>query len=269
MAVPRLSRAALALLTMLAATVLAAVVQAPAAHADGCYTWGRTLGQGTSGEDVRQLQIRVAGWPGYRNYVLVDGIYGPGTAAAVQRFQAAYGLAADGVAGPQTFTKIYELQDDDCTPIHFDYTELDDDCVGGWSGGAISATATKANALRVMWKLEALRRALGDQPLVVTTAFRNTSCNASVGGASNSQHLYGTAADLVSSSATLCRIAQEARYHGFSGLYGPGYPDHDDHVHVDSRIENDADGITNSWSWSAPNCGVAASGALSVRTETV
>src|ERR1044071_7540172 len=32
--------------------------------ADGCYTWGRTLSQGASGDDVRQLPIRVAGYPG-------------------------------------------------------------------------------------------------------------------------------------------------------------------------------------------------------------
>ena len=249
-------RAALTLVLTMAATVLGVVTASPAAHADACYTWGRTLSQGMSGEDVRQLQIRVAGWAGYHDYVLIDGIYGAGTADAVQRFQSAYGLAVDGIAGPQTFSKIYALQDDDCTPVHFSYTEMDDDCNGGWTGGPLSATATKANALRTMWKLEALRHALGDHPLIVTTAFRSYSCNASVGGASNSQHLYGLAADLVSNYASLCQIAQRARYQGFSGIFGPGYPDHNDHVHVDSRIENNNDGITNGWSWSAPNCGI-------------
>jgi zinc D-Ala-D-Ala carboxypeptidase len=269
MLIRTLARATLALLMTMAATLLGAVVAAPAAHADGCYTWGRTLSQGMSGEDVRQLQIRVAGWAGNHDYVLIDGAYGAGTTDAVRRFQTAYGLSADGAAGAQTFTKLYALQDDDCTPIHFSYAEMDDDCVGGWSGGALSPAATQANALRTMWKLEALRHALGDVPLTITTAFRNRSCNASVGGASNSQHLYGAAADVVSGSRTLCQIAQAARNHGFSGLYGPGYPDHDDHIHVDSRIENNDDGIANSWSWSAPNCGVAASGALTVQTETV
>ena len=249
-------RAVVALAMTLAATVLGVGATATAAHADTCYTWGRQLSQGMSGEDVRQLQIRVAGWPGYRNYVLVDGIYGPGTAAAVQRFQAAYGLAADGIAGTQTFNTIYALQDDDCTPIHFDYYELDDICYGGWTGGPLSSATTRAYALRVMWKLEALRHALGDNPLGITSGFRSYSCNSQSGGISNSQHLYGTAADTVSGYVSLCTIAKEARYHGFSGIYGPGYPNHNDHVHVDMQIENNNDGLTNSWSWSAPNCGI-------------
>ncbi|GAA5032704.1 hypothetical protein GCM10023317_84150 [Actinopolymorpha pittospori] len=98
-----------------------------------------------------------------------------------------------------------------------------------------------------MWKLEALRRALGDHPLTVTSGFRSRACNSAVGGASNSRHLYGDAADVVSGSASLCRIVQEARNHGFGGLFGPGYPDHDDHIHTDGR---------SGFGWDAPNCGV-------------
>jgi zinc D-Ala-D-Ala carboxypeptidase len=249
-------RAILAVMLTLTGTVLGAVISPPAAHADACYTWSRTLSQGRSGEDVRQLQIRVAGWSGYHSVVRIDGGYGTQTTDAVRRFQAAYGLAADGVAGPRTVGKIYELQDDDCTPSHFSYAEMDNGCGGGWTGGPLSAAATRANALRTMWKLEALRHALGDHPLLVISAFRNRSCNASAGGTPDSQHLYGLAADLVSRSSTLCQIALEARYHGFSGLLGPGYPGHADHVHLDSEVENDNDGIANSWYWSASRCGI-------------
>jgi zinc D-Ala-D-Ala carboxypeptidase len=91
----------------------------------------------------------------------------------------------------------------------------------------------------------------------VTTAFRGISCNASVGGSSNSQHLYGNGGDLVSSHFTLCQIALAARNHGFSGLLGPGYPEHNDHVHVDSRVENEDDGLANEFFWSAPTCGIS------------
>ena len=121
-----------------------------------------------------------------------------------RRFQAAYGLEVDGIAGPQTFGKLYQLQDDDCTPSHFSYTELDDGCGGaGWTGGPLSPAATRQNALRTMWKLEALRTRLGDKPLIVTSGFRSRSCNAKVGGATNSQHLYGNAADIISHWASL------------------------------------------------------------------
>lgn len=217
------------------------------AYADGCFTWGRTLSQGATGEDVRQLQIRVAGWPGFGGHIAADGQFGPATRSALIRFQSAYGLGADGVAGPQTFGKFYELQDDDCTPIHFTYAELDDGCGGsGYDGGPLSESATRFNALKTMWQLEAMRHALGDQPLSITSGFRSIPCNRAVGGASNSQHLYGNAADLVGVHS-LCRLAQQARNHGFGGIFGPGYPGHDDHTHVDIRTSN---------AWSAPNCGV-------------
>jgi zinc D-Ala-D-Ala carboxypeptidase len=232
---------------MLGATVVTSVVTAAEAHADGCYTWGRALSQGTSGEDVRQLQIRVAGYPAYGAHIATDGVFGPATKAAVQRFQSAYGLTADGVAGAATFTKFYALQDDDCTPIHFTYAELDDGCGGsGYDGGPLSEAATKANALQTMWQLEALRHALGDQPLSISSGFRSRACNASVGGASNSEHLYGRSADLTGVHS-LCTMAKQARYHGFGGILGPGYPDHNDHAHLDIRTSN---------FWSAPNCGI-------------
>jgi zinc D-Ala-D-Ala carboxypeptidase len=240
--------AVLALFAAVAGTAITTqVVTATKAHADGCYTWNRTLSQGASGEDVRQLQIRVAGYPGYGAHLAADGAFGPATKAAVTRFQQAYGLGADGIAGSATFSKLYALQDDDCTPIHFTYAELDDGCGGsGWDGGPLSEAATKANALQTMWQLEAMRHALGDQPLTVTSGFRSIPCNRAVGGASDSQHLYGRSADLVGVHS-FCKLAQQARYHGFGGILGPGFPGHNDHTHLDIRTSN---------YWSAPNCGI-------------
>lgn len=222
------------------------------AHADSCYTWTRTLREGARGSDVAQLQIRVAGWADYHDYIAVDGIFGPKTQRAVSRFQSAYGLSVDGVAGPQTFGKIYDLQDSDCTPVHFSYSEMNR-CNTSWTGGRVSATTARSNALRVMWQLEALRRQLGDHPLIVTSGFRSIACNT---GVSNSQHLYGNAADIISSSSSLCTIARQARYAGFSGIFGPGYPGHDDHMHVDRRVVNNDDGIPNGFVWSASRCGI-------------
>ncbi|GAA0403257.1 MULTISPECIES: M15 family metallopeptidase [Micromonospora] len=259
MRVHSLKRVLVALALAVPGAAIASVVAAPAAHADACYTWDRTLSQGRSGSDVRELQLRVAGWAGNRDIVELDGRYGPKTAAAVRRFQSAYGLTADGIAGPQTFAKLYQIQDNNCTPRHFNWAEMDDGCGrGGWTGGPLTTAQTRQNALRTMWKLEALRKSLGDKPLIVTSGFRSRTCNSQVGGASNSQHLYGNAADLISRDRSLCDVARAARNHGFSGIIGPGVSGHNTHVHVDSRRENNRDGVTNNTYWAAPNCGIPA-----------
>jgi zinc D-Ala-D-Ala carboxypeptidase len=216
------------------------------AAADACYSWGRSLSQGASGEDVRQLQIRVAGYPGFGGVLAIDGQFGAGTKAAVTRFQQAYGLGADGVAGPVTFSKFYQLQDDDCTPVNFAYAELNR-CNSDWSGGNVTAATAKANALVSMWKLQAMRHAMGDRPITVNGGFRSVACNNAVGGAAASRHLYGDAVDLGAGAQGFCGLALQARNHGFSEILGPGYPGHSDHTHVAHR---------SSRFWSASSCGI-------------
>ncbi|MFH8238993.1 D-Ala-D-Ala carboxypeptidase family metallohydrolase [Streptomyces sp. NPDC018321] len=241
----RVSRLLLSFVMLMAGAAVGVGATAGTAHADSCYTWNRTLSQGSSGSDVTQLQIRVAGWVTSGERLSYDGQYGARTAAAVRKFQAAYGLSADGVAGPATFSKIYALQDADCTPVHFTYAELNK-CNSDWSGGAVSAATARSNALKTMWKLEAMRHALGDVPITISSGFRSRACNNAVGGSATSRHLYGDAADLVG-SPSLCRLAQQSRTHGFSEILGPGYPGHNDHTHV---------AFDPSPYWSAPTCGI-------------
>ncbi|MFE0208318.1 D-Ala-D-Ala carboxypeptidase family metallohydrolase [Streptomyces sp. NPDC058985] len=241
----RASRLLLSFVMLMAGAAVGVGATATTAQADSCYTWNRTLSQGSSGGDVTQLQIRVAGWVTSGERLSYDGQYGARTAAAVKKFQAAYGLGADGVAGPATFSKIYALQDADCTPVHFSYAELNK-CNSDWSGGAVSAATAKSNALKTMWKLEAMRHALGDVPITISSGFRSRACNNAVGGSATSRHLYGDAADLTG-SPSFCRLAQQSRTHGFSEILGPGYPGHNDHTHV---------AFDPSPYWSAPSCGI-------------
>lgn len=227
----------------------AGVVTATSASADACYTWSRTLKKGMSGADVKVLQVRVAGWVPRGQVMTADGIFGDQTVAAVSNFQKGYGLGADGVAGSGTLNKIYALQDDDCTPVHFSWAEIaaDTNCGRGLTGeGTKPWTEIKSNLMRAMWQAEALRHRLGDQPLRVTSSFRDKNCDKSPYG----EHTTGRALDLVpaGSTPTLCTIAQGARYAGYGGIFGPGYDAaHETHVHVDFRT---------SVAWSASKCGI-------------
>ncbi|HWM00804.1 MAG TPA: M15 family metallopeptidase [Actinophytocola sp.] len=242
----RLAYLLIGLAVAITGTITVFAVSAPPAAADGCYTWNRNLGPGASGADVTQLQIRVAGWVGSGENLSLDGQYGPATQNAVRRFQSGYGLGADGVAGPQTFNKIYELQDNDCTPIHFAYSEFDDNCgANNFNGGKVSAATAKENVRRIMWQLEAMRHKMGDRPLTVTSSFRSVSCNSSVGGSATSLHMYGQAADLGLSNPPQCTMWNAGKSAGFEELLGPGYPGHNDHVHVGNK---------SGQFWSAPNC---------------
>jgi peptidoglycan hydrolase-like protein with peptidoglycan-binding domain len=54
------------------------------------------LKKGMSGAPVKRLQEKLG--------IAADGVFGPGTAKAVQDFQKSAGLTADGIAGPDTFT---------------------------------------------------------------------------------------------------------------------------------------------------------------------
>lgn len=212
------------------AAATATVTAAPASAAT-CYTFPRVLSSGASGSDVAQLQIRVAGWVPSGQQMSVDGSFGPQTKSAVINFQRGYGLVQDGIAGPATAAKIYSIQSSDCTPAHFTYSEASANCGRGFNGSA----AQKENIKRVLWRAEALRHQLGDHPLNVTSGYRDSRCNSSVGGTSNSQHLTGAALDLVPGDGytSICSIAKQARYAGVNTILGPGFPGHSDHTHID------------------------------------
>lgn len=200
------------------------------------YPWGRTLQQGMSGADVAELQIRVAGWAASsasQTIVAVDGDFGPATSAAVKRFQTAYGLAADGVVGPATQSVLNSLESADGSTAHFDWSEFTDSVSGTFDGGKVSSGTVRENVRRLMYKLEALRVKLGNRPITITSGFRSVSHNQAIGGASNSMHLYGVAADLVVSGVSNKTIYQKAETCGFSGLETFTA----DHQHVDSRVE--------------------------------
>ncbi|MFF7438105.1 D-Ala-D-Ala carboxypeptidase family metallohydrolase [Streptomyces sp. NPDC008122] len=218
------------------------VLAGPAA----AYSWPSQLSQGSGGEAVKELQIRIAGWAAgsaQQTFVSLDGDFGPGTEAALRRFQAAYGLTVDGVAGAQTFSRLNALESSDGSTAHFDFSEFESKDGSGFSGGKVSATTVKENVRRNMYKLEALRKKCGDLAVTVNSGFRSISHNASVGGAANSMHLYGIAADVAVSGLSTKTVYQKAETCGYSGLetYTVSWQ------HVDSRVEYPYG--SQSWWW--------------------
>lgn len=67
----------------------------------------RTLRIGSRGTDVKEVQSLLQRLGYYTG--AIDGIFGVGTANAVMAFQRAYGLAADGIVGPMTFSVMEPL----------------------------------------------------------------------------------------------------------------------------------------------------------------
>jgi peptidoglycan hydrolase-like protein with peptidoglycan-binding domain len=63
---------------------------------------GPTISVGSSGNDVRRLQVLFVEMK-VLDYTDIDSSFGPNTEGAVQSFQSSAGLAADGIVGPLTW----------------------------------------------------------------------------------------------------------------------------------------------------------------------
>lgn len=66
-------------------------------------------------------------------------------------------------------------------------------------------------------KLDELRHICGF-PFIITSGFRTKEHNDRIGGAPNSQHLFGRAADIQAYGANAYKIIAEAKALGFTGI---------------------------------------------------
>lgn len=138
-----------------------------------------------------------------------DGIWGPTSTQATRAFQKAYGLKSDGLWGPETETKIKEAISKDLKPNkpvpepvpdnnskndwksikHFNRKEFGCKCGKYCNGFPVEPSLELARIL------DKIRDHFG-KPVIITSGIRCKQHNANVGGVSNSQHLYGIAADI-------------------------------------------------------------------------
>lgn len=229
---------------------------APTAHA---YEFTRTLQRGDSGPDVLELQIRVSGWFARRDQTHHEpnGTFGARTKRAVMNFQRRYGLEADGVAGASTFEVLNSLERKNRSTANFTWAEFkqkrNSRCseeankyAGTFKGGMIPHWRVRENVRRLMWRLEALRKKGGDKPIGINSGFRSVAYNKCIGGASLSQHMYGTAVDMRVMETDNRATRNRSRGSQFSGI---GCYSQYTHNHLDLRVENEDLSAARYWWW--------------------
>lgn len=177
----------------------------------------------------------------------VDGILGNQSIAAIRGFQAFYGLTVDGIAGEQTQKTLIDavagtaVQAEKTEPApaepetgdwwdgirYFKRSEFACKCGGKYCNGFPAEID-----MRMVKIADEIRSRIG-KPITVNSGLRCKTHNANVGGVSNSQHLYGTAADLGCPAGCtpeqMASIAEEIMGDtGGIGVYPWG-------IHIDTR----------------------------------
>lgn len=169
----------------------------------------------------------------------IDGIWGQMSQTAVIAFQEDFGLTASGICDDQTekalkhavcygVSKKTETSSDPWKSIrYFQKTEFKCKCGGKHCNGY----PAEIDMVMVGYADE-IRHRLG-KPIPVNSGLRCSQHNANEGGVSNSQHLYGTAADLGCPAGTtpakMAAIAEDVMGGtGGIGIYSWG-------IHIDSR----------------------------------
>ena len=177
---------------------------------------------------TRQIQ-NLLQYLGYYT-IQVDGLPGPGTTAAVKAFQTDNGLDADGIPGQLTQKALVDAvakgrfkpsdrpqegQGEDfwADIKYFTREEFRCKCGGKYCNGFPAEPDE-----RMVRIADRLRKNLG-VPITIVSGLRCKTWNAIQGGVSNSQHMYGEAADIYANGVSQSRVEAEldkvggVRYH--------------------------------------------------------
>ena len=99
-----------------------------------------------------------------------------------------------------------------------------------------------------MLTLEALRQEF-NEPMIISSAYRDLSYNQVIGGAKNSPHLYGKAVDVVISGKKAYRLIKLAIQYGFTGIGVSQRGQHEKRfIHIDTMENSDIH--PRPWIWS-------------------
>ena len=166
---------------------------------------------GTKGVQVSELQsdLHKLGYDAGGT----DGIFGPKTDAAVKAFQQTNKLTPDGIVGPKTQAALTAKVNVRPTPaqnkqLSKNFNEREFAC---------RHCGTVHIEPELISRLQALRDALG-KPITVTSGYRCPAHNTAIGGAKQSRHMQGQAADLVVAGMTPAQVAAAADKVGLGGI---------------------------------------------------
>ena len=143
----------------------------------------------------------------------IDGKWGTLSETATKAFQADYGLTVDGICGAETekamkHTVTYGMPVKETKEPSWDdikyFERREFACKCGKCGGF--PVEPNWDLLRV---LEKIREHFG-APVRVNSGVRCATHNKNVGGASRSQHVYGTAADIKVTGVSPAKVAEYA-----------------------------------------------------------
>ena len=169
---------------------------------------------------VREAQelLRKIGWP-----ISVDGNLGPKTREAIEDFKRGFVIAPfqrlDGRLGPVTLDRIrYSAKRNGAVSPHFRFAEFRSKG-NGW-------IKVHRDLVR---GLEEYRRAAGSTAIV--SGYRDPAHNKAVGGASSSQHMFATGADL-NPKLTEARVRAMKRFSGIGIQRANGLVRHVDVRHL-------------------------------------
>lgn len=184
------------------------------------------LRNGSRGSQVRSLQndIIQLGFGEFLKHYGADSIFGASTEKAVIALQKWLKVKKiDGIVGNETSGAIAKAKRDAGSKgtRNFKISEFASKDGGGLPKGGMDSN--------LITKLEQLRYNLGNKAIVVTSGYRTPTHNKAVGGATNSQHLYGKAADIVVRGVSASKVYATADKI-FNGV--GKYPNF---THVDTR----------------------------------
>lgn len=195
---------------------------------------------------VREYQrwLRTLGW-----LVAEDGLPGVQTRAAVKAFQRGFAfwrLSVDGYVGPKTREAMrYSLdRGGRCSP-HFTFREFASvtrgSCVGdGWI----------KVARELVLGLEDYRESIGNITVAIRSGYRDPRKNRCVGGAPNSQHLFGNAVDLTQPRAGRREVERLQVFSGIGYIRANGLVLHVDMRHLGPNTTGGTPSRPTIWSYS-------------------